>query len=69
MNCNNILLVLSLLICIGTGTIMLVVKSKDEHYDDLYLNEKCYNEVYDACDYLRNTTEWKTCIKDNEKNC
>ncbi len=67
MNYLNILLVLSLIICIGS--IIMVVKSKDEHYDDLYLNEKCYNEVYDDCDYLRNTTHWETCIKDNEKDC
>ena len=67
MNYNNILLILSLLICIGT--IILALKSKGEHYDDLYLNEDCYNKVYDACDYLRDTTEWETCIKKNTKTC
>jgi hypothetical protein len=67
MNYLNILLILSLIICIGS--IILAFKSKDEYYDDLYLNEQCYNKVYNDCDYLRNTTEWLPCIKKNEKNC
>ena len=67
MNYLNILLVLSLLICIGS--IVLVIKSKGEHYDDLYLNEKCYNKVYKDCGYLGNTTQWETCIKDNKDSC
>ncbi len=67
MNYLNILLVLSLVICIGT--IMLALKSKGEHYDDLYLNEDCYNKVYDACDYLRNTTDWRECIQENKETC
>lgn len=67
MNYNYILLILSLLICIGS--IILAVKYTNENYDDLYLNEDCYNKVYDACDYLRNTTEWETCIQDNKNSC
>lgn len=66
LNYHSIILILSILILLLSLNFALR-DSVGESY--LFLNENYYNKVYDACDYLRNTTEWKKCIQKNKKNC
>jgi hypothetical protein len=66
LNYHSTILILGIIIVILSIYIALR-HSSDESY--LFLNEDCYNEVYNSCDYLRNTTDWRECIQETKETC
>ena len=47
-------------------SIMLTIKSKNEYFNTTV---NCLKDANEKCWYLRNTSEWSTCIQNELKKC
>jgi hypothetical protein len=67
MNHLNILLILSLIICIGT--IMLSLKSKGEHYAIYKRDEKCVKDFFKECGVDINNPTLDEFVRSKQDKC